>query len=670
MLKFFSRLEKTRNFLMMLVVIVMVASLVLIGRSLFDTPGTARNFANSTQTAAKVGSEVITVGEVATQKENLAQNPMFGGRSIGAKPILNSLVSERITRLEVNRLGLTASDAEVADEARQRYTFTYKQPFDQKVYEQRMTEQYGSIKTYEQEIRDQIGAKKLEAYLTSGVTVSEAEVLDDFKRRNTNFDLSFVSINPTELATTLKPTDEELKAYFEQNKKNYTIGVQKKIRYIFINTTKIGEKVTISDEDLKAEYDKLAPAYKQSVNGQQIVLKIPKPEEETQTLAKANEIIEKTKKDGATISEEAFAELAKGYSQDTASALNGGKLPGLVRLNPANPNDPYQKLLTLEEGQVSEPIKSGSAYYILRRGTAVPRTFEEAKKGLEVTAKTSRAYKVGGDLAQKVSERLKEVKDVQKVAEEFAAQANSTAKEMVRETDFIKLGDEVPNIGVSPQFEEGIAPLEEVGSVGERTPIKEGFAVPMLIDKREARDATFEEVKDRVAEAVRNEQAKSKIEQIAKDIAAGANNAAAIAAAATGKGLKAEDSTKFILGSPLGKSQSAGTSKELEDTIFNLKAGEVAKTPIKVGDNWYVVGVTNRTEANLDEIAKERDQILQGLLATRRSKVFSDFLAEARQKLEAAGQIKIYKDAIEKLDAADREAEKQQESSEDNSGQQ
>ncbi len=135
-----------------------------------------------------------------------------------------------------------------------------------------------------------------------------------------------------------------MKAYFEQNKKNYYIGIpQKKIRYVFINTAKIGEKLAISDEEIKAEYDKLPVDKKQAgVNGQQIVLKVGKPELDGQVLAKANELLAQIKKDGGKISEEAFADLAKGQSEDTASAQNGGKLPGLVRSNPNNPTDPVK----------------------------------------------------------------------------------------------------------------------------------------------------------------------------------------------------------------------------------------------------------------------------------------------------------------------------------------
>lgn len=649
MLKFFSRLEKTRSFVLIGVAVIMVLSLVL-----FYAPSNSIvNLATSNETAAKVGSESITVGELVVQKENLSR--MYGGRAIPAKFLVDGIVRERILKVEANRLGLAASDAETAAEIRLRNKPQDGTPFDIKTYERNVTEQFGSIKAYEQTVRDSLSIEKLQAFITSGVSVTEDEVIDDYKRRSTKFDLSYISINASDLAKTITPTDEELKAYFESKKENYRINLpQKKIRYVFINTAKIGEKLTISDEELKADYDKLDEIRKQAgVNGQQIVLRVPNPDQETQTLAKANEVVQLAKKGGDTISEEAFGELAKGYSQDAGSAQNAGKLKGMVRLNPNNPTDPYQRLFQMAEGTVSEPIKFGTAYYILRRGASVPKSFEDAKKELEVSLRNRRSYTAAAELSQKVVARLKEVKDVQKVAEEFATQANSTAKDMVRETDFVKPGDEVPNIGVSPQFEDGIAPLEEVGAVGEQTPIKDGFAIPMLVDKRDPRDATFEEVKSRVTEDYKIVKAQERIEQIAKDIASGAVNAAALASLAQGKGLKAEDSKNFVLGSPLGQGENATTSKALEDAIYALKSGEATKSAIKVGDNWFIVGVTNRTEADMAEFAKQRDQILESILGQKRGQVFADYIASVRQKMEAAGQIKVYKEVIDRIDAAD-----------------
>ena len=658
MLKFFSRLEKTRNFVLLAIAVVMVLSMVFFGASQLGFTDPNANLSKSTETAAVVGSEKITVGELVTQKQSLGQ--MYGNSSIPVKFLIDGAVRERMVRVESNRLGLTPSDSEVAEQIREQFKSAEGKPLDLKNYEQIVTEQYGSVKAYEQSVRDQLAGQKMQAYITAGVSLSETEILDSFKRKNTKFDLSFVTVNATDLASSLKPTDDELKAYFEQNKKNYYVGMpQKKIRYIFVNTSKLGEKLTFSDEELKAEYDKLPEDKKQAgVNGQQIVLRIPKPDQDSQIFAKATQIVTQARTSG-TITEEAFGNLAKGQSEEPFSALNGGKLKGLVRANPNNPTDPYQKLLTLKEGDVTEPIKFGASYYILRRGASVPKPFEDAKKEIEVSLRNRRGYTVAADLAQKIVDRLKEVKDVQKVADEFAGQANSNSKEMIRETDFVKPGDEVPNIGISPQFEDGIATLEAINDIGEKTPIKDGFAVPMLIEKREPRDATFEEVKSRVTEDFKLVQAKEKVDQIAKDVAAGASNAVGLTAIATAKGLKVEDSKSFILGSPLGKGESAATSESLEDAIYALKAGEVTKTPIKVGDNWYIVGATTRTDASMDDFTKQRDQLSQQMLGEKRGSVMSDYLASVRARMEAAGQIKIYKEVLDKIDAADTKTTEQ-----------
>lgn len=644
MLKFFSRLEKTRNFVMILFAVLMVASLVLFYA---PQPNQQVNLAGNTETVATVGGSKITLGEVA------AVSQQYQG-AIPAAQILKSLIPARIVRAEAERLGLTASDAEVADFIREQNKSADGTPIDQKTYERYAIEQAGSVKAYEQAVRDQLSGQKLQAFITSGVTVSEDEVLNDFKRKNTQFDLSYVPVNVGNLAQNIKPSDEELKNYFEQNKKNYYISLpEKNIRYVFVNTAKLGEKIPISDADLKAEYDKLPDDKKQGgVTGQQIVLHVSKPELDAQVLAKANEIVANARKDGGKISEEAFGNLAKGQSEDARTAASGGKIPGVISQNQNNLTDPYQKLLTLQEGQVTEPIKFGTSYYILRRGAVVPKTFEDAKKEIEVSLRNRRGYAAAVELAQKIDDELKQNKDVQKTAADFAAQANMNPKDMTRETGFVKQGDNVENIGISPQFEDGIASLENAGDVGDKIPVKDGFAIPILVAKRDPHDATFDEVKDQVTAAYKQEQAQKQVAQIANDIANSANSAANLAAVAQSKGLKTQDAKNFILGSPLGQGADAATSEALENAIYGLRTGEVTKKPIKVGDNYYIVGVTNRTEADTAEFAKQRDQLVETLLEQKRGQVFGDYFTDVRQRMEANNQIKIYDDTLKKLGSA------------------
>lgn len=650
MLKFFNRLEKTRNFVLLIFAVVMVASLVLLIPQ--DSGLQTGNLAQSTETAASVAGEEITVGELYRQKEMMSQ--YMQGRPFPVKSILNSTIGSRITRLEAERLGLTASDAEVAEAIREQYRAgSDGKPFDQKRYEQNATSQAGSVAAFEENIRDSISADKLRAFLTSGITVSDEEVLKDFQRKNTKFDLSYVLVNPTELAQSITPTEAELRDYFEKNKQSYYISVpQKKIKYVFINTAKIGEKLPISDADLRAEYEKLPEDKKYSgVLGQEIVLRVPKPEFDSQVQAKAAELVERLKKDGETVSEETFAEIAKGQSENPVSAPQGGKLKGPVRENLNNTTDPYQRLIKMQPGQITEPINYQGRYFILRRGEAVPKSFEDARKELEVSLRNRRAYSAAAELAQKVADTLKQNKDVQATAQQFAGEANMSVADMVRETAYIKPGDDVPNVGISPQFEDGISMLVNPQDVGDKIPVQNGFAIPLLADKKDPRDAEFDEVKAQLIEVVKLEKARSQVAEIANRIASGAGSAGALSGAATASNLKVQDSKSFIIGSPLGTGPSATTNEQLEDAIYALKEGEITKTPIQIGDNWYIVGVNKREDANMDDFAKERDSLRESMLSRKRGEVFSDYLAATRQRMEKDGDIKIYQDAVAKIDS-------------------
>ena len=645
MLKFFSRLERTRNFVLLLFAILMVVSLIVFYAPTRDT--IQSNLIMSEETAVEVGDGEITVGELIRQKEAITR---FTG-SADTQSLLDNAIRSRIARIEAERLGLRATDAEVAAQIRKEFKPEEGKPFDQKRYEASAIQNAGSVTALEESVRDSLSAQKLQAFITSGVTVSEEEILDDYKRGNSKFELTYVPVALADVAQTVKPTDEELKAYFEQNKKNYYISsAQKKIRYLFLNTSKAGERINIPEADLKAEYDKLPPDKKiAGVEGQEIVLRVPNPQAEAEIVAKANQIIERLRKDGAKVSEEAFAEIAKGQSENPNTARSGGKIPGLVRQNPNNPEDPYQRLLTMKPGDITEPISYQGRYFILRRGEDVPKSFEDAKRELEISLRNRRAYASTADIAQKAAARLKEVKDVQQVAQEFASQVNMTPAEMVKETGYVKPGDQVPDIGTSPQFEQGIAGLENPGDVGDRTPIPNGFAIPVLVDKKEPRDAEFDEVKTQLAETYKIEKAREQFDEIARQIASGANSVNDLKSLAESKGFKAQEQKNFILGSPLGQGPTATTNETLEDAIWALKEGGVTKNPIKLGDNWYIVGVNKREEANMEDFAQQRDSFFERKLTEKRNRVFTEYLASTRAEMDAAGKIKINKDAVAKV---------------------
>jgi parvulin-like peptidyl-prolyl isomerase len=309
----------------------------------------------------------------------------------------------------------------------------------------------------------------------------------------------------------------------------------------------------------------------------------------------------------------------------------------------------------MQPGDVSDiPIRYGGNFYILRRGDSVEKTFAEAKPELLVSLRNRRGYGAAFQLAQKAKTRLQETKDPQKVAQELAAEANMAPAAMVRETGFIKPGDDVPDIGTNQQFEQALASLNNANDIGEPTGIKGGFAIPMLLDKKEPRIPDFDEVKTKIADAIKQQRAKEQLEQKAKDLLASATTPDALKAAGEKEGYDSGLEEKWKLGSSLGK---AGISTALDDLIYSLKPGEVSKTPIKIEDKWVVVGVKNRTDADQNGFAAQRDTLRQSMISERQDQVFEDYIAGVQQRMKQQGKIEINQKVLTQLEESEPAAE-------------
>src|ERR1041385_1884519 len=189
MLKQLGRLERTRNIVILGFAILMAVSLVIYapGRNTINTIDPSRN----TEVVAKVGSDSITVADLARVRENYAQ--MFGGRVSlaqlgGNKRFLDNLISKLVIAQEADRLGLGGSDAEVAERIRKQYVDASGKFVGDERYKESVTARYGDIEKFENDMRADIAQEKLRAFVTASVNVSDSEIEQEYKKRNATFD--------------------------------------------------------------------------------------------------------------------------------------------------------------------------------------------------------------------------------------------------------------------------------------------------------------------------------------------------------------------------------------------------------------------------------------------------------------------------------------------------
>src|SRR5947208_6157295 len=200
MLKQLSKFERTSKVLILGFVAIMAVSLVL-----FFRPGggtSALEPTKSSEVIASVGGDDVTLGEFATQKQNLQmQFSRFGGQvsltqmGYTDDKILDGLIQRKIAVQEARRLGLDASLVEVSERVRKTFSDAAGKltlvdasgKLDMAKYEQRV----GDVAAFERGIGEDIAREKLEAFVTAAVHVSEEDLQSDFKKKNTPFDLTY-----------------------------------------------------------------------------------------------------------------------------------------------------------------------------------------------------------------------------------------------------------------------------------------------------------------------------------------------------------------------------------------------------------------------------------------------------------------------------------------------
>nr|MBA3768674.1 SurA N-terminal domain-containing protein [Acidobacteriota bacterium] len=185
MLKQFGRMKSAHKWVLVTIALLMGLSLVLFA------PGQGQvnaNPATNTEVLAKVNRDEITVADLYRQKQAYQQR--FGGQfslsqlGLNDKSMLDGLVRGKFVSQEAVRLGLGASDAEVNHAVHEQFKDESGKFIGVDKYKERIGRAYGSVERFENELRESIAADKLRAFVTAGVSVSEEEVREDFKRKN------------------------------------------------------------------------------------------------------------------------------------------------------------------------------------------------------------------------------------------------------------------------------------------------------------------------------------------------------------------------------------------------------------------------------------------------------------------------------------------------------
>ncbi|HKX27584.1 MAG TPA: peptidyl-prolyl cis-trans isomerase [Blastocatellia bacterium] len=665
MLRFFAKFQRSRNLVLLAFSLVLLVGLVIfyIPNGRLDPSQTLHAASSDDDTViAKVGSQEITLKQYRLQLLQMAQS--FGrGNSIpigmlkqfGAdKMVLDQLISSHLTLDQASKLGLTGTDREVSDQIKNMFTDENGKWIGSEEYQRRLRYQGVDVGEFEQDQRDAISSRKFRDYFSSSADqVSDREIEDRYKKDNTKVELVYATVDVDKIRQKFKPTEEELKAFYESHKADFkTTEPTRQVEYIFIASDDVAKIVPVTDEELRKEYENRKQyEYRASV----IQLKVLAPQDSATVKSKIDELALKVRGTESAKPED-FATVAKGNSQHP-SAAQGGDL-GWIKKEPNKKNDFRQRIYTssLQLNDIEGPFLEGGSWYLLKVTEQREVPFEQMRDTMKATVSNNKAYTKTSELANLAYEKATEYKSLRKAAEEIAKQLNISADTMLKSTPYFKKGDSL-KLGNStdssnvPAFEDAVATLKK-GEIGDKVGIPGGQAVPQLTDLIEnGQQLTFDQAHNQVENKLRSEKEPTLAQAKAQEIVNKAKNVEEFKQLVKAADLEVKTDTNFNSYSFSGPGGSLA-GNQARTALTNLKEDEVFKTPIKNGLSYLIFAATKRTEADLSKLPAQRDILRQSITSERKMAAFEAFVKSTRKLYEQQGRIKIYQDRIDKFFAS------------------
>ncbi|WP_447800558.1 SurA N-terminal domain-containing protein [Pseudomonas kilonensis] len=278
---------------------------------------------------------------------------------------------------------------------------------------------YGRMQ-FRQMLAQEMLIGQLRAGLAGSGFVTDAQVLAFARLEKQTRD--FATLNIKADPASVKLTDDEVKAYYDQHAKEFMTPDQVVIDYLELKKASFFDQVSVKDEDLQAAYQKEIANLSEQRRAAHILIEVNDKVTEAQAKTKIEEIQARLAKG------ESFEALAKEFSQDPGSANNGGDLgyagPGVY--------DPeFEKALyALNKDQVSAPVRTDFGLHLIKLlGVEAPEvpTFASLKDKLTRELKTQQVEQRFVEATKQLEDASFEASDLAQPAQDLKLTVHTSA---------------------------------------------------------------------------------------------------------------------------------------------------------------------------------------------------------------------------------------------------
>ncbi len=481
---------------------VMVAAMALFGvESLFSVFGSDPNEVASVNGEPIMRQQVelevqraLRSGQVPPEQERALRNDM-----------LDQLITQSLLRQYAEDGGFYVSDAQL-DQMIVTLPEFHDQDgrFSAEIFRNRLAGAGYTPLSFREELRMDIKRQQLQ----QGLAFSDFSLANEEQRladlQGQQRDFRYVMLDANDAAYEVEVTEEQMQAYYDANQERFERPEQVRVEYVVIDRQAMAEDIAVDESELRAAWSEQNRDANRRVSHIMVTFGSERGREEAQQLA--NEAL-------ADLSRgESFADTAVRFSDDTASAEQGGDLGVISRGFFGDAFD--DAAFALGVGETSQVVEMDGAFHILQVTELDAPSFEEQRDRL---AQEVALREVNDDFNRQVQRLIDEsfaADDLQSVADDLGLTLN--------ESDWLARGE-----GEGALSEPGV--LDEAFSADV---LEEGYnseVIELDNDRRlvlrvaEHRDATvlpLDEVRDEVEQAVAAQQRQEALQEQAAELIA------------------------------------------------------------------------------------------------------------------------------------------------------
>lgn len=581
---------------------------------------------------AVVNGQTIALDEYRSTYEQLKEQyrRQFGNaldqkllKTLGLKKqALDQLINRRLVLQEASRLNLHITKEELIRAIRTLAAFQENGHFDPRRYQRLLAANRMTPEMFEENMKDDLLAEKLQGFILGSIKVSDAEALETFKWREKKVSLEYVAFKPSSYKD-VKVTTQEVESYFSENKKAYEIPPRVKVGYLRFGFKELESQVDVSEDEISQyfEINKKTYATPKKVRARHILFKVEPgatQEELDQVRNKAQLVLEEIK------SRADFSKLAQKYSDDPGSKSKGGDLGFFARDRMVKPF--ADAAFAMKSGEISELVATRFGWHIIK-----VEDVQEAKEPVLSEVKDRIRSKLVTEGARtRTYDQAEEMYDASYGDGRLSDVAKAHGTETL-ETDFFARGDLLKGIKQARKFTELAFNLGD-DEVSEPLELADGYYILEVIGKKEAEIPELGSVEEKVRKNLigvrQDELAKKEAENFLQAIRNG-NEFEAKA-----KRLKLDAKTTDLF-KRFGSIPGIGSEREIMDVAFLLSPSKpMPEAVIKGRQGYYVIRLKDRQDADPKEFEEGKAEVKSGIISQKRQKLMEEWFAQLRDQGE------------------------------------